>query len=260
VTKFAFAVLSVASLSTAAMAQSVFDGTWKIDLKAPPASKPIVWLIEYGLYRCDSCLPPIVVKANGQDQRVMSQPYDTISVTIVDARTIQEIEKKSGKVVSSEKFTVSPDGNAVTDEFPNGEMAGDAPRYTKLIFTRITKGPRGSHAISGSWRLSRMENVADKFLLITLEAKDGTFQMSRPTGESFNAKLDGTEAPYKGDPNVNVVSVRFITNHIIEETDKRGRKTLRVTRMTVTPDGKTMIIESEDAVTRNLTRYSAYKR
>jgi hypothetical protein len=260
VSKLALAILAIMLLPVPATAQSAFDGTWKIELSTTPASNPDVWLVQDGIYRCESCAPPIKVKVDGRDQRVTGQPYDTISVKIVDARTIKEVEKKGGKIVSDETFTVSPDGNTVTDEFPNGEKQDGVPEYTKFIFTRIAKGAPGSHLISGSWRMSKLENVADEFLLMTLKVQDGSLEMSRPTGQSFKAKLGGTDAPYKGDPNINFVSVNLLNKNSIEEIDKHDGKTLRLTTMTVAPDGRTMSIESADLPTGARTRYAADKQ
>jgi len=243
-----------------AVAQNAFDGTWKIELGTPPASNPEVWLVQDGIYRCESCVPPIKVKANGRDQRVSGQSYDTISVTIVDARTVKQVEKKGRKIVSDETFTVSPDGKTLTDEFPNGEERNGVPMHTKFVFTRIANGPPGSHLISGFWRMSKLENVADRFLLITLKVRDGSLEMTRPTGQSFTASLDGTDAPYKGDPSVNFVSVKLLSEDSIEETDKHGGKILRVTTMTVSPDGNLMTIQSKDAATGEIGRYTAVRR
>jgi hypothetical protein len=257
VSKLVLAMLAIMLLPVSATAQSAFDGTWKIELSTPPASNSDVWLVQDGIYHCESCAPPIKVKADGRDQRVTGQPYDTISVAIVDARTIKEVEKKGGKIVSDETFTLSSDSNTVTDEFPNGEKRNGVPVYTKFIFTRIAKGPPGSHLISGSWRMSKLENVAAKFLLLTLKMREDSLEMTRPTGQSFTASLDGTDAPYKGDPNINFVSVKLLNKNSIEEVDKHGGKTLSVTKMTITPDGRTMSIESTEVRTGAMTRYAA---
>ena len=258
--KLALVPLLLLSFAAVAVAQIAFDGTWKIELSTPPASNPDVWLVQDGIYRCESCVPPIRVKADGRDQRVTGQSYDTISVTVVDARTIREIEKTNGKVVSDETFTVSRDGNTVTDEFPNGEKRKGVPVYTKFVFARIAKGPRGSHLISGSWRMSKLENVADKFLLLTLKVREGSLEMTRPTGQSFTARFDGTDAPYKGDSGIDFVSVRLLNKDSFEEIDKHGGKTLTVTRMTVAPDGKRMTIQSKDAATGEISRYTAVRQ
>jgi hypothetical protein len=102
--------------------------------------------LQNGRYRCTSCTPNIDVKADGKDQVVKGQSYDTISVKVEDHRRVEEIEKKNGQTVSDEKFTVSDDGNTVTDEFANW----------KLIMTRIAKAPTEAHALSGSCSVAIM--------------------------------------------------------------------------------------------------------
>ena len=50
------------------------------------------------MYDCDSCAPKIKnVKADGQDQPVAGQPYDTLAVQVVDANTIHFTAKKASK-------------------------------------------------------------------------------------------------------------------------------------------------------------------
>jgi hypothetical protein len=230
------AALLITVMPVALMAQSSFDGTWKVDLSSTMPTKVNVWLLQNGTYRCTSCIPTIEVKADGRDQEVTGQPYDTISVKVMDHQTVEEIEKKDGQIVSDEKFNISPDGNTATDEFANW----------KISMVRVAKGPSGSHALSGSWKPVKMESISDKELLITYKIEGDVLSMSRPTGESFSAKLDGTDAPYKGDPDTNGVSVKRIDKNTIEETDKFNGKALSIARMTVAPDGKSMTVSSKD--------------
>jgi hypothetical protein len=230
------------------MAQSSFDGTWKVDLNSAMPTRVNVWLLQNGTYRCTSCVPTIDVKADGQDQQVTGQPYDTISVKVVD-QTVEEIEKKNGQVVSDEKFTVSRDGNTTTDEFANW----------KVSMVRVAKGPPGSHALSGSWKPLTMESISDKELLITYKIEGDTLSMSRPTGESYTAKLDGTDAPYKGDPDTNGVSVKRIDKNTIDETDKLNGKVLSIARMTVAPDAKSMTVSSKDVQDGTTSQLTMHK-
>ena len=115
---------TVAMLATpsASIGQSNFNGTWKVDLSSAMPQKVNVLLLQHGTYRCASCRPIVDVRADGTDQPVKGQPYDAISVKIVDRRTVEEIEKKNGKVVSDEKFTVSNDGTTAADEFGNYKL------------------------------------------------------------------------------------------------------------------------------------------
>src|ERR1700693_2304634 len=90
------------------LAQSAFDGTWKIDLNnAQFPKKPDVYLLQNGMYHCKTCVPAIDIKADGQDQKVTGHPYfDTVSIKLVDDRTIEETDKKNGKTVVTSKTFV----------------------------------------------------------------------------------------------------------------------------------------------------------
>jgi len=80
-----------------AMAQSAFDGTWKFDLKtAQFPKKPEVYVLQDGMYHCKTCVPTIDIKADGQDQKLTGHPYyDTMSIKVVDDRTIAEPRRKT---------------------------------------------------------------------------------------------------------------------------------------------------------------------
>ena len=244
-------LLLIGLLPNLAIAQSSMNGTWKVDVDTLPMSTaPLVWLLKDGRYQCKSCMPPIDVKADGQDQPTPGQSYDTISVRILDDHTVREIEKKNGQIDSDETFTVSADGNTVTDEFVSW----------KATMTRMTSGPTGSHALSGTWRPVKMESVSDVGLLITYRLEGDTLTMSRPTGLSYKAKLDGTVAPYQGDPEKHSVSVRRVDANTIEETDELNGKPTSVERLTVAPDGKSMTIAVNDVATRITSRFVAVKQ
>jgi hypothetical protein len=231
-----------------AAAQSAMNGTWKFNPNpTQPPKKPEVLLLQGGMYQCKTCVPPIDVKADGQDQKVSGDPYhDTVSIKIVDDRTIEETDKKDGKIVTTTKVTVSPDGNTATVVFTDSSATNAEPVTGKGEATRVSKGPAGSHAISGSWRFAKMENLSENALLVTYKVDGDTLTMSNPTGQTYTAKLDGTDAPYKGDPGTSSVSVKRLDKNTIEETDKRDGKVIGIYRMTVAPDGKTMTIAVTD--------------
>src|SRR5258708_4176242 len=103
-------------------------------------------------------VPPLDGKADGQDQKVSGQPYcETKSVKVVDERTIEENDKKNGKTVATSKTWVSADGNTLMFELTDSSATNGDPVTGKGEETRVAKGPSGSHAISGSWRMSKMD-------------------------------------------------------------------------------------------------------
>jgi hypothetical protein len=242
--------LAMLATPAASIAQTSFNGTWKVDFNSAMPKKLNVWLLQNGTYKCSSCSPIVNVKADGKDQPVKGQPYDTIRIKIMDSRTVEEIEKKSGSVVSDERFTVSHDGNTVTDEFGNW----------KLIMSRVEKAPIGAHELSGSWQPVKMESISDKELLVTYKLEGESFSMSRPTGQSYSAKLNGVDAPYQGDSDTNGVALKLIDKNTIEETAKLNGKAVSVTRLTVAPDGRSMIVSVKDLQDGSTNQFGMQKQ
>jgi hypothetical protein len=245
-----------------ALSQSALDGTWKADLsKVQMPKKPDVFVMQDGMYHCKTCVPPIDIKADGTDQKVTGHPYfDTMSIKVVDDRTIEETDKKDGKTVGTSKTVLSPDGKTASFEFSDSSNSNGEPVTGKGTIIRVAKGPAGSHALSGSWRTSKMDSMSDNAVTVTYKVEGDTLNMSSPTGQSYSAKLDGTEAPYKGDPGVTSVSVKSIGKSAIEETDKRDGKVISVARISVAGDGKTMNIAVSDKLRGTSMQFVADKQ
>jgi len=223
-----------------AMAQSDFDGTWKIDLnKAAMPDKPDVFVLQGGNYHCKSCVPAVNVKADGEDHRVTGNPYyDTISIKVLGDQSIERIEKQNGKTVAVSKMTVSPDGATAMIEITDSSNTNSDTATYKETMTRLGKAkpPAGAHAISGSWRTSKMESVSGNGLMLTFKVEGDNLSMTTPAGQSYSAKLDGTDAPYKGSSGINRVSVMRLSKGTIVETDKHDGKEVKVMRLMVDPN------------------------
>lgn len=245
-----------------ATAQSAFDGTWKFDLKtAQFPEKPDAFLLQDGMYQCKTCVPLIDIKADGQDQKVSGHPYyDTVSIKVLDDRTIEETDKKNGKVVATSKTWISADGNTMTFEFSDSSNTSADPVTGKGEETRVAKGPAGAHAISGSWRTSKMDTLSENGLLVTFKVSGDSLTMTNPTGQGYTAKLDGTDAPYKGDPGTTSVSVNKTGPNSIDETDKRDGKVISIAHMTVSADGKSMTLGVEDKLHGTTAKFVAQKQ
>jgi hypothetical protein len=247
------------------MAQSDFDGTWKIALnKAQMPDKPDVLVLQSGNYQCKTCVPAINVKADGEDHSVTGNPsYDAISVKILGDQAIERIEKQNGKTVGTSRMTVSPDGATATVEFTDSSNTNSDPVTYKETVTRLGKARRaaGAHAISGSWRISKIESISDNGLLLTLKVDGDRLNMNTLAGQSYSAKLDGTDAPYKGNSGISGVSVMRLGKATVEETAKRDGKAVKVTRLMVDPgDTKTMELIVTDSLHGTTTVFVAHKQ
>jgi hypothetical protein len=244
-----------------ASAQVSIDGTWKIDVAtAKFPEKPDKYEIKDGRYTCATCVPSIDVKADGTDQQVTGSKYrDTVAVTVVDDHTVRFISKKDGKVVSEGKSTVGSDGTMLTEEFTEFPPAGE-PVKGNIVNQRVAKGPAGSHALSGSWRGTKVAEFSDSGLTVTFRSTADGLSMSAPTGEGYTAKFDGKDYPIKGDRGGSVVSLKRIDERTIEETTKRDNKVVRVVRMTLSPDGQMLNFVNDDKERGGTMTFAAKKQ
>jgi hypothetical protein len=224
------------------LAQSRFDGTWRMNMETIQLSGPAEeYLLKDGVYHCFTCAPRVDVKADGTDQKVSGHPYfDTLSVRIVDVSSIEFHHKKDGKPTFTATETVSADNNTMVEEFSEDPASQRVTGHA--TFTRVSSGPPGSHVLSGSWEMRTIRNVGSGPTTTYQSTKDGLKESAGNT--SFDAKFDGKDYPVVGDPGHGTVSLNQIDENTIEETDKQGGKVVRVTRMTVSKDGKSMQVKS----------------
>ncbi|MGA2903023.1 MAG: hypothetical protein ABSD98_04275 [Candidatus Korobacteraceae bacterium] len=257
------AVLGVLLMPLLATAQSAFNGTWKVDMnKVGFPTKPDIYLLQNGMYECKSCVPAIDVKANGQDQKVMGHPYyNSIAIKVVTDHEVEETDKKDGKTVATSKMMVSSDGNTMTYEFSDSSNTSGAPVTGKGEAMRVgAKAPAGANAISGSWRTTKMENISDNGITWTYKVSGDELSMNAQTGQSYMAKMDGADVPFKGDPGITTASVKSVGKNTIVETFKRDGKVIGLAKSTVSADGKTLNVVYEDKLHGSTMNYKATKQ
>jgi hypothetical protein len=227
-------------------AQAVFGGTWRPDPQRPDANEPPDDIeLANGTYECRSCKPPYKIKADGTDQPISNNPrYDTLSVSVADAHTVLKRAKKAGMTVVASKTVIAADGKTKA-EVQTVTGVGPHPVEFSMLSARVAAGSPGSHAASGKWRsvegdlVNHEEDTSYEITADTLKMTDGM-------GRSFTAKLDGTDAPYRGDPRFTTVSLKRVDDRTIEETDKNGAQTVLIAHWSVDPDGKTMRVRFDD--------------
>jgi hypothetical protein len=254
-------LLAVVLLAPAMLfAQSSFDGTWRVNMQSGQFAGNDIFSLQGGLYRCDTCVPKIQVKADGQDQKVSGSPYyDTTNVKAVDDHTVEIATKKDGKPAGTTKMSTSEDGNTLTTEWSfvtdNGQQGSG-----KSTSKRVGAAPAGANKISGVWQTEKVDSASDNVMTVTYKATEDGLSMTDPLGDSYTAKFDGKDYPYKGDPGTTSVSLKKIDANTIEETDKRDGKVISVTRITVAPDGKTMTLNFDDKLHNSNAKWTAQKQ
>jgi hypothetical protein len=253
-------MLAVLFFAATAFAQTPFDGTWVANLNSAQLSpKPHTYLLEKGMYNCSSCVPKISIKADGQDQKVAGSPYfDTTAIRVVDANTVAETDKKDGKTMYTDTSTVSADGKTFTDKFEDDSEK--TPVTGEEIFSRISSGPAGAHAISGSWRAEKISSISNNGITVTYQGTADGIKMSDNNGQSYAAKFDGKDYPIDGDPGHTMISLKKAGASTMDETDKRDGKIVGTAHFSVSADGKSMTVVFHDKERGTTTTYKLDKK
>ena len=243
-----------------AFGQSAFDGTWRLNTDTAQIKGNDKFSLQSGMYRCETCVPKIAVKADGKEHKVSGSPYmDMIKVSEPNDQSVEVSATKNGKPAVGNKMTVSEDGKTLTTEWNFVSESGKegSGKYTS---ERVGDAPAGANKISGEWHANKIEGASDSVSTVTYKVTGDSVSMSDPTGDSYTAKLDGKDYPYKGDPGTTNVSLKKIDDNTIEETDKRKSKVITVVRMTVDADGKTMKIHVDDKLHDTAADWTASKQ
>jgi hypothetical protein len=223
-----------------AFGDSPFNGTWKADLdKNKSTPKAEVFELLDGVYECRSCSPPERIRADGKDYPIAGSPiYDTLSVTVIDGHAVSEVLKKAGKIIAEVRSTVSADGlTQVVDQ--KVSLPGAEPMEVKDTLVQVAPGSPGAHAISGTWQKTKTEG-SDSVDLTTFKISQNRIDRTDSQGSSYSARLDGSEAFYKGHPLIATVSVRLIDGRTLEQTDKKDGRIVMIERWRIDADGTTM--------------------
>jgi hypothetical protein len=246
--------------ASSAFAQSAFDGTWHVNPQSGAIKAHDKYSLQNGMWRCDTCAPKTNVKADGNEQKLSGSPYaDAISVRALDDRTVETKSTKAGKPTGSTKLMASEDGRTLTTEWSftadNGQHGNG-----KYNSERVGAVPASGNKVSGTWQPRKIEDASESVSTVTYKATADGLSMSDPLGDSYDAKFDGKDYPYKGDPGTTSVSLKKIDANTIEETDKRNGKVIAVSRMTVGADGKTMKVAVDDKLHNATANWTAEKQ
>jgi len=163
-------------------------------------------------------------------------------VKIVSPTSIETVRKLKGKEIARSTETVSADGSTLTFKFTN--HVGAKTITGESTEKRTAKGPAGSHAISGSWMLDKV-NGNDVMRTVRYEMTADGFKMSW-NGQSYDAKFDGKEYPITGDPGQTSVTLNKIDDGSVEEIDHRQGKVVDQVRLSASKDGKTVNVTDRD--------------
>ncbi|HEY3730916.1 MAG TPA: hypothetical protein VGL28_06600 [Steroidobacteraceae bacterium] len=242
-----------------ALADSPFDGTWKTRVDTiKQTGKPDVLVVAHDMYRCESCVPQIKVKADGSDQAVTGHAYyDTVAAKIVSSSSIEITNKKAGKTTLTVAYSVTDDGNTLNGKFT--DFTGAQPVTGNFTEKRVAAGPAGANKVSGSWKADKISDIGDAGTTLTYAMGADSLKMSS-NGVNYDAKFDGKDYPMSGDPGNTMVSLKHLGSHTVQETDKRDGKVTDVVHSSVSKDGKSLHVVDEDKIHGVRTSYTMEKQ
>ena len=251
-------ITALALLPAAALA-SAFDGTWKMrpdSLKL--TGKADQFQVLEGTYTCSSCVPEIKVKADGSDQKVEGHDYyDTVAVTVVSPSALHRVSKKAGKLVYTDNYEVSSDGNTLTVKFQ--DYTGSKMATGTFTETRRAAAPPGAHRASGSWQPGQLQDANEAARTVAYQMTNEQFSMHW-NGQSYNAKFDGKQYPGHNDPGGTAVTVKRLNDTTVEETDHRQGKVTDEIRLAAGSDGKSIEVTDNDVIHHQITTYTLDKQ
>lgn len=264
--KLTIGILGAVSLSILSCAQKSeatadpFAGTWKTDIATVQIDeKPKEYLLQDGVYMCNSCTPPLSLKADGAFHAIEGRKsFDSMSVKAIDDRTVKYVHRLGDRVVGDTTMKVSPDGKLLMMSVIDTTNAGAPPTNARTVEERVGRAPPGAHAVSGSWKTAVNPNMPEEALTFTIQV-DGEMINLKAPGQSYSARPDGTEVAVEGDVAGTMVSVERPSPNTLKETYKRNGQVVRVTTMTIGDDG-TMAGESKDSLLGSTTKYKARKK
>ena len=239
--------------STFAGAQSPFDGTWRQDVSNTKLSeRPLKLLLQNGRYQCLSCVHyKIDIPADGHEHPVQpdsteSEYSNQGSARVVDANTVVLRAIRDGKIRQQFTYAISPDGQRMTLKWVNYIQSSSDPYTEETEFVRVRPGPPSSHALSGEWRRSKMISASANETTMTIQSSANGMKLTDPVGEGWEAKFDGKEYSEFNDPGHTMASLKRISDNTLELTETRAGKVVNVTIMQVSPDGRTLQLQSHD--------------
>ena len=216
-----FQFLLVVCMVTGALwaADSPFVGDWKLNpAKSKMTDKMKVTSAGENKYAFDFVGgSPETIVIDGTDQPGITGT--TLAVTAQGADAWKVVRKKDGRTLITANWTLSKDGNTLTDDFTEISPEG-SPSNVKYLYKRTA----GGTGFAGTW-VSTSETVNFDFVIqIRPYEGDGLSIINSTDGLTRNMKLDGKEYPNTG-RNAAILtasSLRKLDEHTLELTDKNS--------------------------------------
>ena len=158
----------------------------------------------------------------------------------VDANTWETVSKQDGKLVTTEKSTLSPDGKTLTVAASGPKPAGGTYEQT-TVYERVSGGP----GLAGKWKTKNVQTSAPTVVELSASGSDGLMISIPDFQVSADVKFDGKDHPVTGvgAPPGLTMAIKKSGARSFQITEKQNGKALFQLMFTMSEDGKTLIEE-----------------
>jgi hypothetical protein len=229
-------IATLSCITTAAMAENPFAGTWKVDYsKSHVTGQTISFTSEAGgavLFTEPN--ENYTFKPDGTDTK--NTFGDTVQWNQIDDHTWKECTREKSMVVT-DTWTLSSDGNTLSVAASGTRPSGQQINETET-FTRVAPGK----GFFGKWKSTKFENNSPTTAQIDANGDNGIIWHIPEVKASITLTFDGKEATPTG-PNIPdglTLSATKIGPRSFELTEKVKGKVVFHGQYTVSADGSTM--------------------
>jgi hypothetical protein len=240
-------------------AQSPFAGTWKTNLdQSQLSSKLFTFSVNNGRYDCTSCVPEVLqLKADGGEQSLSGVLHYKIAVNEIDSHTLRIMQTKDGKTSSEEVCTAVNTARTLHCKTTYYLPKDNKPLVQEAEWGRVGEPVSNANSTSGSWRMQKL--ILPESHLVETFKGNGNELSASSHGTAWTAKFDGKDYPVKGSYSTDSVSLKQMSDRAIEATYKFGGHLIRVDKITVSSDGKTLTTVSESKRSGRIDTFLATK-
>ena len=178
---------------------------------------------------------PETIAVDGTDQPGLAGT--TLALTVEGPNAWKVVRKKDGRTLLNAKWSLSEDGNTLTDDYT--EVGPDGKGSTVNFVYKRTAGGAG---FAGTWESASATINFELVLKVAPYEGDGLSIIDATQGQTTNLKFDDKDYPREG-PNVqkgSTSSARRVNPKIVEITDKVDGKHTTTRQIELSADGKTL--------------------
>ena len=228
-------VLCALAAAAAPAGDSPFAGKWKVNAARSDFSQITVTIesLPGGEWQTSSFGMTAKYKMDGKDYP--DGMGGTISWKAVDTNTWETVEKANDKIIETDTFKLSSDGQSLTQVSKTNKTDGGSVEST-TVFSRASAGS----GLAGTWKTREAPNASGTIEYVA-SGSDGLTYKDIDQGMTCEARLDGKDYPCTGPlvPPGFTVSMKS-SGRVLDFTVKNAGKPFFSATVTVAADGKSM--------------------